>query len=258
MFRKYWLGIFAIVIAAITIGITLVPPDNISEIDKTIKAISIISGWVLFLVQYFYSKSEKFYIVANNIRFWLTNETTKWNFTIDFHDYKQANPIEQIHLIINRQTNKATKWHEDASSLIVNMPGYTIRAFISEVQTFDLDTERVVCVQFSDLELPYRTFRSKIDNEIVPLIKDIADTLHSNYGKYVAKISFSSTNPYFGFFVRKLELPKVVSFSCDFIDTSIGGHKQTVTVSKDRIEIVTNDILALHMLSKKYIALSGG
>ena len=48
----------------------------------------------------------------------------------------------------------------------------------------------------------------------------------------------------------------IVSFTCDLIESSVGGHDQTVTVRKDRIEIVTDDVLALQALSLKYVALT--
>ena len=260
MFRKYWFAIVGLLLMAIALVVALILPNNVIGVGKTIEAITVILGWVLFLGQYFYSKSESFYIRVNNLRMWFTNGTTKWNFTIDFYDCEQANPIDIIWRVISNQNKLATKWHKDSSLLIINMPGYTIRAFTSEgkqLEDVHLDTQNVTCVQVSNLELPYRTFKTKIENEIIPLAKDIADMLHPKDEKYAAKISFTSSNPYLGFFVRKLELPKVVSFTCDLIETSIGGHEQTVIVRKDRIEIVTNNLLALQLLSMKYMALSG-
>ena len=56
--------------------------------------------------------------------------------------------------------------------------------------------------------------------------------------------------------MRKLELPKVVSFTCDILEDSTGGS-QSVAIRKDKIEIVTDNLSALRSLSFKYIALSG-
>ncbi len=261
MIRKYWLGVLAVIALIIIIAFAVIRPDETFGGSKFVETVTIILGYILFFLQYFYSKSEGFYLKANNLRLWLTNDTTKWNFTIDFYDCAQVQPLKNIWSVASRKNNNAIKWHDDEHSIIINMPGYTIRSFISNEEyneSRELDYRSVVTVQVSNLELPYKSFKQKIENEIIPLLKDIVDVIKPEKEKYAAKISFSSSNPYFGYFVRKLELTKVVSFSCDLIETSVGGHPQTITVRKDRIDIVTNDLLSLQTLSMKYAALSGG
>jgi hypothetical protein len=256
--RKYWLGIVAFVLLVVAVILSVILPKNVVMWNNTIEAVVVSTGWVLFLLQYFYSKSERIYVRANSLRLWLTNEPTNWNFTVDLHNCAQERSLQSIWEVISQRGRQAIRWHQDDSSLIVNMPGYTIRAFTSGEASLDdnITNSEVVCIQVSDLELPFRTFRSRIENELIPLIRDISDTLKPGLEKYAAKISFSSPNPYFGFFVRRLDLPKVVSFTCDLIETSVAGRDQTVTVRKDRIEIVTDDVLALQALSLKYVALA--
>jgi hypothetical protein len=260
--RKYWLGIAGLILVIVAVVLSVVLPQPVGRWGDILEAITISTGWVLFLLQYFYSKTERFYVWVNSLRLRLTNEPTKWNFTIDLQDCAEERPLHNVWEAISRHWQQATRWHLDDSKLIVNMPGYTLRVFVSDgipLSPHDdvVSNPGVICIQLSNLELPFRTFRAKIENEVIPLIKEIADTLQPAEEKYVAKIVFSSTNPYFGFFVRRLDLPKVVSFTCDFIESSIGGRDRTVTVQKDRIDIVTDDLLALQALSLKYVALAG-
>jgi len=258
--RKYWLGIAALILLAVAVLLSVAFPQTIKDWESILEAIAVSAGWILFLVQYFYSKSEGFYVFINGWRLWLTNEPTKWNFTVSLHGCSLIYPMRSVWEVISQQNRKANRWHNDEQSLIVNMPGYTLRAFVSE-GAFLLDdnlerSQTLISIQISNLELPYRTFRTKIENEMVPLLRDVANALQPRTEKYAAKISFSSTNPYFGFFVRKLELPKVVSFTCDLIESSVGGHEQVITIRKDQIEIVTDDLLAMQSLSLKYVALA--
>jgi len=259
MFRKYWLLIVGLVLCAGALALSFVLPNYVGRWDETLQAITVGAGWVLFILQYLYSKSERFYILANSLRLWLTNEATRWNFTVELRSCEQEHPLDSVWSVITRQSQQARPWHHDESSLIVNMPGYTLRVFVfEELLRSDRGPASLpsVCIQVSNLELPFKTFRAKIENEAIPLIKDVVDVLRPATEKYAAKITFSSSNPYFGFFVRRLDLPQVVSFTCDLIETSVGGHKQIVTVRKDRIEIVSDSLLALQALSSKYVRLA--
>jgi len=257
--RRYWLLMVGLVLFAAAVTLSVALPSYIGQWDNTVKAITVSTGWVLFLLQYFYSKSERLYVWTNSLRLWLANGSTKWNFTVELRACAKERPLCSVWTVIKQQGQQASPWHHDDSSLIVNMPGYTLRAFVSAGPSpFDGDPgyPRDVCIQISNLELPFRTFRAKIENEAMPLIRDIVDILQPATEKYAAKIGFSANNPYFGLFVRTLDLPKVVSFTCDLIESSIGGHDQIVTVRKDQIEIVSSDLLALQALSLKYVRLA--
>lgn len=258
IFRKYWLVILGLPLLLVSAWLALTRPTSANEWDDIIQAIVVTMGWVLFILQYLYSKSEKFYILVNSIRLWFTNETTKWNFVVDYYDCTEKEPLNNIWAIVSSQIPDAKRWHQDPSTLIINMPGYTLRAFtsIDPTQYIDVSTLQTVSIQLSDLELPFRTFRAKIENEAIPMIQVIAETLKPTRGKYVAKIAFSSTNPYFGFFVRRLDLPSVVSFTCDLIENGMGKQDQVVTIRKDRIEIVADNLVALQTLSSRYVRLT--
>lgn len=257
--KKYWLIILVSCIAIGIFIIVLLFPDSTIASNKYLESVSIGLGWVLFLFQYFYAKSEKFYIRINNFRLWLTNETTKWNFSVDMVAPSTSFSTEKIWKIIKNQTDNSSKWHEDRESIIINMHGYTLRVFQSQVPGYEtgfLEYGGRINIQISNLELPFRSFRNKIENEIIPLTQNIIDQIKPEKKKFVAKITFSSLNPYFGYFIRKLEIPKVVSFNCDFFESNFGDNKPVIRIRKDSLEIVANDLHAMHILSKKYIAMS--
>jgi hypothetical protein len=260
MFRKYWLGILAIFLLAIALISAILSPTGmstaISDLANKIEFVTTVLGWSLFIVQYLYNKSENFYVWVNLARVWATNETTKWNFTVDFYPSKRKDFLSKISKLISYNSPKSITWHKDVNSAIVNLPGYTLRIIETEVNNAAEERDYVIVIQISNLELPFRSFRRKIENEIIPVLNEISNIIKPTNQKYVAKISYSEANPFFGYFVRKLDLPKVVSFTCDILESGVSGSSQNVIVRKDKIEIVTDNLAALQSLSFKYIALS--
>lgn len=260
MLRKYWLGILALILLGIALLIPVLFSTGVSNVVSNfvdrIELITTILGWSLFFIQYLYNKSENFYVRANQLKLWATNETTKWNFNVDFFHPKKPGALEKIGNLISKHDTKSITWHKDRSSLIVNLPGYTIRIVETQARNSFDEKDQVITIQVSNLELPFRSFQKRIEYEIVPLLNEIAAIAKPSTQKYVAKIGFADPNPFFGYFVRKLELPKVVSFTCDILENSVGGNSQNVTVRKDRIEIVTDNLAALQSLSFKYMAFS--
>lgn len=257
--RKYWLAVLAVGLLLVAGLLSLVYSAQVLNLDPRLQAVVQSTSWVLLALQYLYSKSERFYVVANILRLRLTNAATEWDFTVELQDCDRSRSLSDVWEVIHHQVREAMRWHSSEHSLIANMPGYTLRVFTAQNSLVSQDHNQmsdVTCIQVSNLQLPFRTFKDRIEHEIIPLLHHLVEMLSPATEKYAAKIGFSSTNPYFGFFVRKLDLPKVVSFTCDLIETSVGGEEQTVTVRKDQIEIVTDNILALQTLSLKYVALA--
>lgn len=255
---KHWPLTLSGILLIATVAVSVLFPEWIQSVDFRIQSLLIGSGWALFVVRYLYDNFEKVYVSVNTARLRLTNGTTKWDFTVTLENCAGERQVDRAWSIISHQLAGATRWHADDHSLIVDVPGYTLRVFSTqgtspEIPELVASTE--TCIQVSNLELPFRSFRPKIKNEIIPLIQDLSEALEPQRGKYAAKIGFSSANPYFGFFVRRLDLSEVVSFNCDLIESSVGARDQNIKVRKDRIEIVTDSPLALQTLSLKYVAL---
>jgi hypothetical protein len=260
--KSYWLLMFAFALLLISVGLALLLPTFTSVAFRVFDGLIGAAGWTAFIADYLYRRSDRFYLRINSIIFWITNRPTKWNLTIDFRGVELDSPLEMLRSAIENGLPSAAKlWHDGEYTKILNVPGYTIRMQVvpypNGVPNPDEPAyEESVLMQLSDLELPYRSFRSKLEGEIIPLVDRAVASLNPREQQYAVKIRFQSKNPYFGFFVRRLDLPQVVSFSADVLDSSVGGEAQNVSVKKEQIEIVTDSLLALQALSKKYVALS--
>jgi len=192
---------------------------------------------------------------------WLTNESTTWTLTINFGYKNQTDIIENLSKIVKKYKPQGRIWNKSNDQLIFDLDGYSLRFFLASIPDFAQDDDSVVrtlCVQVSNLIIPYRIFKNKINNEIIPIIQSITEFIKPSAEKYEAKIKFSKINPYFGYFVRKLDFPNVVTFTCDILEYSVGGQEQNITIHKEHLEIVTNNLHALDILSQKYVNLSWG
>lgn len=249
-FKKYWFGGVALILLILLVLISPILQNwPLERVDITFTLL----GWGLFLLKYLYDKWEGFYIGVNKIGLWILNKDTYWKFNIEFSNDKHSYSTEEFWDSINDYEDSAKLWHRDQQTLIVNMPGYNLRIFLATHRDGE-DFVETISIQVSDLILPYRSFRAKIEEQIIPLIYIFNELINPSQEKYGVKISFSSQNPFFGYFVRKLDLPKVVSFSCDLMEDTVGDRDQVVTIRKDSIDIVTDDLHTARALSLKYTA----
>lgn len=260
--KSHWLLVVACVLLLVSLGLAFWKPAFTGVLFKIFDGLIGAAGWTAFIVDYLYRRSDRFYMRVNSMIFWITNRPTKWNLTIDYRGVDVDSPLDSLRSAIESGApSPTTLWHDDEYKKIINLPGYTIRMQVVPWPDGLLDLNEPehtesICIQLSDLELPYRSFRSKLEGEIIPLVHRAAAALNPREQKYAVKIGFQSGNPYFGFFVRRLDLPQVASFSADVVDLSVGGEAQNVSVKKEQIEIITDSLLALQTLSKKYVALS--
>jgi len=258
-FWKYCPAILGFIFVLVVLVIVLFKPAWAINIDQRFQALSLVLGRLLFSLQYLYFRSQPFYLVVNRLRFWLTNEATDWNFSIDLHGSGVADPLETaVQCIQQAQQLRPEVWEDGQFSKILNMQGYALRlTLVPECieELGDEEEEQTVCLQVSNLQLPYRSYQRKLSEEVFPLLERVVKVLKPESEKYALKIGFKSPNPFFGFFVNRLEYPKVTTFQCDFFET-VAGKDEAVRVTKDRIEVVTDSLQAAKALSLRYVTFS--
>jgi len=260
--KAYWL---VLLVSVPVLGVVLLAfkrPDAVERLDTYAQAFLALLAWFVFVARFLYEKRERFYLLVNNARFWITNRSTHWNVTIELRGIDTESALEDaLSAIADRVSSDATIWHDAPRKKILNLAGYTLRLRLLPEPGADYLPDQdsphdVLVIQISDLELPFRSFTRKLEKQIIPILHSILQALDPRQEKYSAKIRFGSGNPYFGFFVRHLDVPQVTSFAVDVADTTAAGTEQRVCIRKRQIEIVTDNLLALSTLSRKYVALS--
>lgn len=253
------LGFILTLFSLVVLAVVFLKPGWAINIDQRFQALSLVLGWLLFSLQYLYFRSQPFYLFVNHARFWITNEATDWNFSVDLRGSRVANPLETATDCIQQaQQLRPQVWEDGQFSKVLNMQGYALRLtlvpdYVDGLE--DEEEEQVICLQVSNLQLPYRSYQRKISEEVFPLVERVVKVLKPESEKYALKIGFQSPNPFFGFFVNRLEHPKVTSFECDFFET-VAGKDEAVRVTKDRIEVVTDNLQAAKALSFRYVTFS--
>lgn len=126
--------------------------------------------------------------------------------------------------------------------------------FIYKVYTINLE---VVldddCLRFDihDLQVSYRTSRKLIDQKLADIFEKIQYVAKADSGRFGVIITFEKYNPYFGFFVRRLNAEDLQNYNIHF-----RVNNDNVKITKKSIEINAQSINTLNKLTKSYLALS--
>lgn len=206
--------------------------------------IPLILGWVLFLFQITWDKSERFYIWWKRLVFIIKNPESIWNMRITFKGYYERNIFNKIDNIFSSQSKKLS-----ITSLSNTRKLYRLSSISFEVVLREDLSE--IDFMIHDLEVSYRRSKQIIERELAHIFEIIQMDLKPDSGNYHLNIEFKGLNPYFGFFVRRLNISDVNGFNVTFKVES-----DQITVSKRGIEINTRTIQNLNTLSKDYLALS--
>ncbi len=104
-------------------------------------------------------------------------------------------------------------------------------------------------------------FRRAVElaTDVVPTIFETArQLLAPTSEKYWSEIRFTTGNPYFGFFLRNVNLATVDRFSVDLQVPVAGDSKPAaVTAKKDHMTIVARRSSTLAAVSRRYLAMAG-
>lgn len=235
---KWYIGVLWVVITILLTVFLIKQPDEL------LINVPLVLGWILFLLQLTWAKSEKFYLYWKRFIFNLKNPESLWNMRVTFQgDYDRTyfKKIDDLFYQYNKDIH---------ITLISNTRKlYRVGSISFEVSINENQGE--VNFTIHDLEVSYRRSKNIIEKELNYMFEKIQMELRPKHGDYHLAINFKGFNPYFGFFVRRLNANEIIGFDVTFFI-----EKDRVAVSKTGIEINTDTIGNLNILSKEYLALS--
>jgi len=142
----------------------------------------------------------------------------------------------------------------------VKLPiGCTLRLRLDSLPN-DLDNEepeQVLMVEISDLVVSFGRSEKTLES-IISLISDlILPVIKPASEKYIFRMKFGASNPYFGLFVRRLRVSnqKLLSFRCEFAE-NVGYKPGRVDVSAEKLTLITSNVTSFQTLTKRYVTLS--
>ena len=256
--RRFWLLWFLIFLIVAAAVFAYFVPTLTKSVVARINAAVTAAGWVLFLGQYLYHTSQRIFFATNRLWLLLSNKSVSWTLKVTLEEIqKSVFPTEIVGAIRDSYGKHARVWQEDSSQAILNLPGWTLRISRGtrpEYGDIDARQEDYLTLEVPDLEVPFRESADRIGRRIMPLVEKIVRMTDAANAKYAATVAFKGSNPYFGFFVRRVSLADIVNFQCEYFDL-IAGERERVSVRKDRIELVSASLSGIGHLSLKYLAL---
>lgn len=212
--------------------------------------------WILTIL---YQRWDWLYFQVNRWSMWLRNKEVVWSLRVEWGGYDVSQPVVQqaFDTLVGRFPNAIVRRREPFDTS-VELPGYTVhlseRYEPPQFGIGELDSGRVLSLAVSELIVPFRASHRILEQQLLPLLELIRTTLIPQDEKYSLKVRFGEHNPYFGFYLQRIRLPQIVTFQCEFIDERADGDR--ISVGKDQLTIVSQSLMAMGTLARKYLALA--
>ena len=238
--------------------LTIVPIILTAQNLNPILALFFTPSWGLMLFKILYDRWDGFYFFANRLWLQITKTTISWDFAVEFELDTKSPSLKEIKVAILETFSHSHVRIDTQNQIAITFRGYTL--FLSTRKNvgallIDEDDRNSVLIEISDFKAPFNVAERLLDQEIFPLLEFAKDTILPTHQKYMIKLSLEHGNPYFGLFVRKLNLRQVIQFTCQFSEI-IAGKKEMVTVGKEKLTLVTESLTSLQALAHKYLTLS--
>lgn len=203
-----------------------------------------------------YHHIERHRLLVNRARFRITNPESNWGMTAEFDvDRPLPHALEAADATMKALLNRGDLCLSQGGGRSVwQISGMTIRV-ISDVASDPTGDTNVVRVEFPPARRSYRSWRPVIEDTVTIVVGRIEMALTPSAKKFVVQVGFPTDNPYFGLFVTDVGAQSVTRFDLDYFETRF-HEKDVVRVKKDRMELVTETMLAARNLSLHYLALN--
>jgi len=206
---------------------------------------TVILGWLLFAIQLTMSHSETIYLLVKKIWFNIINPDCLWNMQVVFEGSYERMALNRIEEALRTRNKKISNILTVSNVRKI----FTLGSVRFEV-TVD-EQKGTIYFSIHDMEVSFRRSKKLIENELSALFETMQMVLKPDAGQYGLNVEFKGINPYFGFFVRRLSAEDVQRFHVTF-----KVENDSVAVTKDSIEINTDSLQHLRVLSTHYLSLS--
>lgn len=207
----------------------------------------LIFGWLLFALQLTWIHSEKFYLWIKKYWLFIKNPVCYWDMDVEMKGNVHRNLFPELDKIFRSQKKPLNRIEKRSNT----RRKYELADFNIEVSIDE--TNGIVNFHIQNLRVPFRYSRSVIENQICSLFEKLQLKIKpdADQCQYGLIIEFQETNPYYGFFVRRLNKSDIQNFNVVFkVDDD------SVRVSKSTIQINASTINSLNTITKNYLTLS--
>ncbi|MCL7871008.1 hypothetical protein [Bacillus altitudinis] len=202
-----------------------------------------ILGWMLFALQLSYRKSEMLFIFCQKIYLDFKNPDCSWNMDIEFTGDFSRDIFKKIDSILLKDA------YCKMSLLSNTRRRYKVKTIHFEVSLDEYHNK--LNFFMDDLDISYRRSKKIIQNEIGTLLDEISAVLKPDNSLYAVDIKFKKSNPYYGYYLKKIHSKNIKEFNINF-----KINEDNVIITKDSFKFTATSLHKLSTYSKKYLTIS--
>jgi hypothetical protein len=221
--------------------------------------LSFIPAWLSFIVQLAYRHWDRFYFAVERLRLRFTGAGATCSFEAEFK-VPEVDPTKVKQLADDlRAADKSSRLiAQEPMKIVFQMQGMTVAVsgHASGGVTPVSDSATLV-VQIVEATWPFRKALQVASEGAPALFEQASKAIAATGEKYTVDVRFGAGNPYFGFFVRNLNLAAVDRFIVEMHLEAQGDPKAAfLHANNHHLTITTRKSSILASMSKRYIALS--
>lgn len=228
-----------IVPTALLIGVFVIYPESL------FLNIAVILGWLLTAFQFTWNHSEVFYLRFKRLWFLVKNPDCIWNLSIEYSGQFDIDIFSDLD----------SKLYDYTNDINIRQISQTRKSYRVKTINFELYYDEhydVLRFELSKLELSYRRSLKMMDEEMNFIIELLSRTIKEDNTEYYFDITFKDDfNPFYGFFIRRLNANDISKFNIAF-----NVEEDKITVNKNSIKFYTTSLQKLNSISKRYLTLS--
>ena len=155
---------------------------------------TLLLGWILFIMQIAYNRSETLYWIIQKVKYYVVNPDTQWDLSIRYHS-KNINtellPLVQNGLIKAAKIDRPTIRKYSLNSFEIRADELNIEVSFDEENNY-------LEVFFTKIPVSFRGSQRMIEQRIVPILEEIENKTQISDKTYWLTVYFGNINPYFG------------------------------------------------------------
>ncbi|MFC6038392.1 hypothetical protein ACFPYN_02880 [Paenisporosarcina macmurdoensis] len=203
-------------------------------------------GWVLFIIQLSYNKSDKFNIMINKLNHYIFNIGSYTSVEIK---YKVNTNIEIFHDSAERFYNK----FEDQVEIFKKVSNCRYSIELDKLKMdlfFDEDTNEIF-LEFRETGIGYRDTLHYLEHDVQEVVESFTEIINPIFKDYYLNIRFGKSNPFYGFYLKKLSKEEVVNYH-----VSIKNSKSFIEIDEKHLNLRSSTQQDFILSAKKYLAIT--
>jgi hypothetical protein len=224
--------------------------------------LAFVGSWMYVILRLAHQHWNRLYFLVESFRLRWTGRGISWQSQAEYSVAAlDGDLVRRIADELRKSDARSTILAEEPNKVIFQVNGITLAVHghpaVPLLPNSDPESSTLI-VQVVEGIWPFAKAVELATDTAPGLFETARRLLSPTSEKYWAEIRFTSGNPYFGFFLRNINLASVDRFTVDLQVPVPGDSKPAaVTAKKDHMTIVTRRSSTLATVSRRYLAMAG-